>query len=939
MALNTPPPAPAIITTPPVMNKRTITGSDPYYWESTTQKPTSATVGWNVTGNANSMSAVSANPPSIQEVTLPPVPKEIKNDLPPVPSTTTKTGTAKTSPTKLTATDPYYADQMNSFGLKAQELAQQQGQKQFFDNRNNDIASKVANGSQNMSDQQLKGKIGEELTARNIDMNDPLVKQHYGDLTNDIQSRVRAWTPKTSSDDYFRALNTWTTFPGVKNPQMTQAMERVAKLQKYQNASPEKLASFIQEWSLLPGSQTRKDMETMGMWASLSQAKTTASFLERSKVSNSVVSNVLWSDKNKDLESNKSTPTETPDYRNTVAEDAMKWVPTNNIEAMQQYLWKNNPEILEANKDVEAKKKAFDDIKREVADFEDNMKATYLSWTMSSTFLNAMMREKMKPLMKDYDRANDAYQEATAALSTATESGKLDYQARQADQKATADAKQAAQTQSNRQSDYDLKKSSQDFSQEQTTQQTAQKTVDVNGTPMQWDPATQTYDKSVWPVNVANLQGADLMKALASGNVNGKKFFGVYATGDMSGQNRANIYNQAQDQWLEAFVSKYKGTKITPEMIQSSADKLWVDPLMIATVMAADSSMGTKWLGAKNNNPGNVWQFDSLGTTWVAGYKTLQEWVDAVAKNLRSRMDAMQKVAWSTIDNTQDAQVDLIANYKLNPTILSALQRKDPDAYNKLMNKVLQKNPNFDDTTYTSKQQTIKDFSPWGKSATTIWNFNTAVKHLWEMLDSTKELWWGNIKVLNQIANEYGRQTGDKRITNYETWRTMLAEEAAKVVSGKSSFNQEEMMHFYNMMDPSLSQWQLEDTLKQVMQGMVERSDTLKGMKDMFSYQTPEEAKKMQTTLMDKRAIETLQKHGMGVYLEELGIWWSGWETQWWGGLTQYALPTNTPTWAWTSASQPTQKPTQQQFIAWQTITYKWKKYKIDSDWKTLLPQ
>ena len=82
----------------------------------------------------------------------------------------------------------------------------------------------------------------------------------------------------------------------------------------------------------------------------------------------------------------------------------------------------------------------------------------------------------------------------------------------------------------------------------------------------------------------------------------------------MDGTDRANIYKKAEKIGLEAFVNQYKGTKITPEMINIAAQKTGMDPLMIATVMAADSSMGTKGLGARNNNPGNVGQFDSLGT-------------------------------------------------------------------------------------------------------------------------------------------------------------------------------------------------------------------------------------------------------------------------------------------------------------------------------------
>ena len=155
------------------------------------------------------------------------------------------------------------------------------------------------------------------------------------------------------------------------------------------------------------------------------------------------------------------------------------------------------------------------------------------------------------------------------------------------------------------------------------------------------DAVNQVMGTGGQQTQVGNLSGAELMKVLASGKLNGNKFFGVYATADMDGTDRANIYNKAENMGLDAFVNQYKGTKITPEMINIAAQKTGMDPLMIATVMAADSSMGTKWLGAKNNNPWNVGQFDSLGTQWVAGYKTLQDGVNAVAENLQKRVNAL----------------------------------------------------------------------------------------------------------------------------------------------------------------------------------------------------------------------------------------------------------------------------------------------------------
>lgn len=156
--------------------------------------------------------------------------------------------------------------------------------------------------------------------------------------------------------------------------------------------------------------------------------------------------------------------------------------------------------------------------------------------------------------------------------------------------------------------------------------------------PMNVEPVTQW----AW----INKTGAELYKAMtASTNP-----IGVYATGDMTGERHAFFYNEWSQRWLEKFINQYKWTKITPDMVRLSAEKYWVDPMMIAATMAFDSSMGTKWLWAKNNNPWNVWQFDSLWTQAVKWYATLQDGIDAVANNLAKRQNALwlwvSQVTW-----------------------------------------------------------------------------------------------------------------------------------------------------------------------------------------------------------------------------------------------------------------------------------------------------
>ncbi len=74
------------------------------------------------------------------------------------------------------------------------------------------------------------------------------------------------------------------------------------------------------------------------------------------------------------------------------------------------------------------------------------------------------------------------------------------------------------------------------------------------------------------------------------------------------------------------------GSPITGQMIANASTKYGVSWEMMTAMMQQDSALGTKGLGATNHNPGNIAQYDSLGTTPTAGYNNWQEGVDAVAQ-------------------------------------------------------------------------------------------------------------------------------------------------------------------------------------------------------------------------------------------------------------------------------------------------------------------
>ena len=76
--------------------------------------------------------------------------------------------------------------------------------------------------------------------------------------------------------------------------------------------------------------------------------------------------------------------------------------------------------------------------------------------------------------------------------------------------------------------------------------------------------------------------------------VNGKKFFGVYASADPTGENRAREYNNIASTGISADLARVPGTKITEEMINNASAQTGIDPIAIATILKMDSSYGTK---------------------------------------------------------------------------------------------------------------------------------------------------------------------------------------------------------------------------------------------------------------------------------------------------------------------------------------------------------
>lgn len=109
-----------------------------------------------------------------------------------------------------------------------------------------------------------------------------------------------------------------------------------------------------------------------------------------------------------------------------------------------------------------------------------------------------------------------------------------------------------------------------------------------------------------------------------------------YATDPQHEQKVTSIYSTIPDfqdeKGADLAIKKLSPqSPVTGKMVVSAAQEFGVDPKLMIAIMQQDSSLGTAGMGARNNNPGNIAQFDDLKQP-VAGYKTMQEGVNAVAK-------------------------------------------------------------------------------------------------------------------------------------------------------------------------------------------------------------------------------------------------------------------------------------------------------------------
>jgi hypothetical protein len=136
------------------------------------------------------------------------------------------------------------------------------------------------------------------------------------------------------------------------------------------------------------------------------------------------------------------------------------------------------------------------------------------------------------------------------------------------------------------------------------------------------------------------------------------------------------------------------------------------------------------------------------------------------------------------LSRAQQDTVKAIAEYRFP---VSNLRNKEMMA---LVQRAYSYDPTFDAKEYGVRSNVRKDFTS-GTSSKTMLSLNTAIGHLEALADAGKSLDNGSVQLWNKIVNYGLTQTGDPRVTKFNTAATAVAGELATVFKNTSGTDQE----------------------------------------------------------------------------------------------------------------------------------------------------
>ena len=127
-----------------------------------------------------------------------------------------------------------------------------------------------------------------------------------------------------------------------------------------------------------------------------------------------------------------------------------------------------------------------------------------------------------------------------------------------------------------------------------------------------------------------------------------------------------------------------------------------------------------------------------------------------------------------------DATASMIAKYQMAP--LNGYALRTPMGA-EIMAKVRELNPNYDATTYQTKQTARVAFAT-GKQGNMVRSLSVATNHLDQLAEAAHALAQHDVPAINAIVNTYARHTGNASITTFNAMKEIVGDEVAKAVIG-----------------------------------------------------------------------------------------------------------------------------------------------------------
>ena len=127
-----------------------------------------------------------------------------------------------------------------------------------------------------------------------------------------------------------------------------------------------------------------------------------------------------------------------------------------------------------------------------------------------------------------------------------------------------------------------------------------------------------------------------------------------------------------------------------------------------------------------------------------------------------------------------DQTASMIAKYQMAP--LNGYALRTPIGA-EIMAKVRDLNPNYDATTYQTKQTARVAFAT-GKQGNMVRSLSVATNHLDQLAEAAHAPAQHDVPAINAIVNTYARHTGNASITTFNAMKEIVGDEVAKAVIG-----------------------------------------------------------------------------------------------------------------------------------------------------------